>query len=82
MIAVVMEKSCRNPRDWAGAVGGKLGGLLYIDLSEEAQWDVNMKRLIDEINRVTIDERIFGRKSKFQGGDCMLPLRKRAWAKP
>ena len=33
MIAVVMEKACRNPKDWTGTVGGKLGGMLYIDLT-------------------------------------------------
>ena len=36
MIACVMEKECRNPNDWEGVVGGKLGGLLYIDLSDDA----------------------------------------------
>ena len=63
MIAVVMEKSCRNPRDWAGAVGGKLGGLLYIDLSEEAQFDGGLNHLIKEIEKVTSEERVVGQTS-------------------
>ena len=35
MIAVVMEKRCRDPRSWPGVVGGKLGPLLYVDLAED-----------------------------------------------
>lgn len=35
MIAVVMEPRCRNTSEWKGAVGGKLGPKLYIDLSED-----------------------------------------------
>ena len=35
MIPVVMERGCRNPGGWAGTVGGKLGGKLYVDLSSD-----------------------------------------------
>jgi len=35
MIAIVMEPRMRNPGNWKGQVGGKLGGKLYIDLSED-----------------------------------------------
>ena len=58
MIAVVMEKSCKNPRDWTGAVGGKLGGLLYIDLSDDANFDGGLNHLITEVRKVTADERV------------------------
>lgn len=34
MIPVVMETGCRDTRSWAGAVGFKLGGQIYHDLSE------------------------------------------------
>ena len=35
MIVVVMEKGCRDTKKWRGTVGGKLGGTLYIDMSED-----------------------------------------------
>ena len=58
MIVVVMEKSCRNPRDWTGAVGGKLGGLLYVDLSDDAKFDGGINHLTNEIRNVVADERV------------------------
>ena len=33
VVTVVMEPSCLNPREWEGAVGAQVGGLLYVDLS-------------------------------------------------
>jgi hypothetical protein len=35
MIAVVMEKSCLDPRTWHGTICGRLGGRLYIDLTSD-----------------------------------------------
>jgi len=35
IIVLVMEPRCLNPAAWTGTVGGKLGGLLYIDLSKD-----------------------------------------------
>ena len=29
-----MERGCRNPDDWSGSVGFRLGSKLYFDLSE------------------------------------------------
>ena len=58
MVSVVMEKSCRNPRDWTGAVGGKLGGLLYVDLCDDANFDGGITHLTTEILKVTADERV------------------------
>ena len=53
-VAVVMEANCRNPRDWKGVVGGKLGGLLYLDLSsdDESDFDSNVARLAAEIAKI------------------------------
>ena len=54
MIACVMEPQCRNPKDWEGVVGGKLGGLLYIDLSDDATLEDKVaNELVDEVNKVT-----------------------------
>ena len=57
MIACVMEKQCRNPNDWEGVVGGKLGGLLYIDLSDDASLEDKVKNeLAEEVRTVTEGE--------------------------
>ena len=37
MIPVVMEPRCRNTRTWVGTVGGKLGGILYIDYADDGE---------------------------------------------
>ena len=58
MIAVVMEKARRNPREWTGAVGGKLGGLLYVDLADDAKFDDGLRHLITEIQKVTAAESV------------------------
>ena len=54
MIVVVMEQGCRNTNEWTGAVGGKLGGTLYIDLSSDdvATFDARVKQLSAEIRAV------------------------------
>ena len=50
MISVVMERGCRNPNDWSGTVGGKLGGMLYVDLSSDGDgFGEGVKRLAAEI---------------------------------
>lgn len=51
MISVVMERGCRNPSGWAGTVGGKLGGKLYIDLSSDdaAAFDAGVRLLVGEV---------------------------------
>lgn len=54
MISIVMERGCRNPSAWEGTVGGKLGGKLYIDLSEDGEkFDAGITRLIEEICTIT-----------------------------
>lgn len=54
MIPVVMEPRCRNTRSWVGTVGGKLGGLLYVDYADDSEeaLAVATKRLVDEIQRI------------------------------
>ena len=68
MIPVVMEKRCRNPSDWAGTVGGKLGGKLYIDLSSDdsSAFDSGVKQLAAEIRVVLESGRI---RSGVAGGN-------------
>ena len=54
MIPVVMEQGCRNSSEWTGTVGGKLGGLLYFDLSSDGvDFDKVVKRLADEIRLIS-----------------------------
>ena len=54
MIPVVMEEGCRNAGEWTGTVGGKLGGLLYFDLSSDGDdFDKVVKRLADEIRLIS-----------------------------
>ena len=54
MIPVVMEEGCRNSSEWTGTVGGKLGGLLYFDLSSDGvDFDKVVKRLADEIRLIS-----------------------------
>ena len=53
-IPVVMEEGCRNSSEWTGTVGGKLGGLLYFDLSSDGvDFDKVVKRLADEIRLIS-----------------------------
>lgn len=52
MVTVVMEPSCRDTKTWVGAVGGKLGGNLYIDLAADDVFDVGCKRLATEVNKI------------------------------
>ena len=52
MVAVVMEPDARNPKEWLGVVGGKLGTSLYVDLSaDEGQgaWMNGVQQLVREI---------------------------------
>ena len=54
MIPVVMEEGCRNSSERTGTVGGKLGGLLYFDLSSDGvDFDKVVKRLADEIRLIS-----------------------------
>ena len=34
-VVAVMERGCMDPNEWQGVVGGKLGGKLYINLTED-----------------------------------------------
>jgi len=63
MIAVVMEPSLRDPRQWEGVVGGKLGGKLYVDLADDgAQFERGIERLLAEM-RAVLAEDAGGRQS-------------------
>jgi len=87
MIVVVMEKGCRNTKEWTGAVGAKLGGTLYIDLSEDGDaFDAKVKQLSVEIRDVVgsadIDDKINDELSaasttscKSQGEEAAAALR-------
>ena len=52
MVACVMEPGMRNPKTWAGVVGGKLGTNLYVDLAHDEGdegFTSGVQRLIKEI---------------------------------
>ena len=52
MVACVMEPGMRNPKTWAGVVGGKLGTSLYVALSHDEGDDgfaSGVQRLTKEI---------------------------------
>jgi len=55
LITVVMEPSARNPREWRGPVGGKLGTRLFVDLSDDEprKFAEGVQHLIAEMGRVT-----------------------------
>ena len=59
MVSVVMEPSCRDPKGRVGVVGGKLGGLLYVDLSaDDERWGEGIEQLEENIRDVTEGERV------------------------
>ena len=71
MISVVMERGCRNPNEWSGTVGGKLGGTLYVDLSSDGDaFDLGVKRLAAEIRLVSAGGGVGGQG---WGGDAPPP---------
>ena len=49
---MVMEPHLRNPNTWHGSVGGKLGGLLYIDFTDDEKLDAAVSRLASDIARM------------------------------
>eukprot|EP00290_Baffinella_frigidus_P005559 CAMPEP_0180116170 /NCGR_PEP_ID=MMETSP0986-20121125/218_1 /TAXON_ID=697907 /ORGANISM="non described non described, Strain CCMP2293" /LENGTH=292 /DNA_ID=CAMNT_0022054911 /DNA_START=199 /DNA_END=1077 /DNA_ORIENTATION=- len=52
IIVLVMEPRCRTTADWDGVVGGKLGGKLFIDLSQDGPaFEDGINRLVKEIRR-------------------------------
>ena len=58
MIAVIMEKSMSNSREWTGSVGMHLGGKIYVDmtgdLEDEAYLSKQMEILQREIQSIGI----------------------------
>lgn len=52
MVPVVMEQRCLDSTTWTGNVGGRLGGLLYIDCTDDNKLDQSVSRLISEISRI------------------------------
>ncbi|KAJ1480434.1 hypothetical protein T484DRAFT_2803114 [Baffinella frigidus] len=52
IIVMVLEPSCRNQNSWKHTVGGKLGGLLYIDMSsneDSLEFEEGVQRLVKTI---------------------------------
>ena len=57
MIACVMESSCKNPNSWAGGVGAKLGGLMYVDMSgDDKIKGSGLEHLMSELRQMTKDD--------------------------
>ena len=75
MIAVVMERACKDTSEWAGMVGGKLGGKLYVDMSVDAQMDEAMDSLIQQLQRLGVQPHGGSRGNsgaKVEGGEVQL----------
>ena len=73
MIVCVMEPGCRNPNSWAGGVGAKMGGLLYVDMSDDVRLlGSGLEHLIEELRRMAHDE----------GASAMAPAAAPAGAHP
>ena len=53
MIAVVMEKQCLNPSLWTGQVDFILGGDLYIDFSDDSNFEDKVRQIYDAIKSRT-----------------------------
>ena len=52
MVAVVMEPGMRNPKNWVGVVGAKLGTSLYVDLTgdhTDEDFTTGIQHLVREI---------------------------------
>ena len=54
MIPIVMEDRVRNPRQWSGAVGMELGGVLYKDCvsDETSKFQAGVDSIYDEVCRI------------------------------
>eukprot|EP00290_Baffinella_frigidus_P011452 CAMPEP_0180141772 /NCGR_PEP_ID=MMETSP0986-20121125/15136_1 /TAXON_ID=697907 /ORGANISM="non described non described, Strain CCMP2293" /LENGTH=466 /DNA_ID=CAMNT_0022084747 /DNA_START=199 /DNA_END=1595 /DNA_ORIENTATION=+ len=53
MIVLVMEKRCKNSKQWTGTVGGKLGNIMYIDLSKDgAPFEKGVQLLYEKIQKI------------------------------
>ena len=55
MLPVVMEPQCKNPSHWKGVLGGKLGGLLYVDMCSEddTAFQAGMQHLMTELRLIS-----------------------------
>lgn len=51
MIAVVLDPYCKDTSKWTGTVGFILGGELYVDFSDDNNFDNKINNLLDEINK-------------------------------
>ena len=94
MLAVVMEPSCTDTREWRGAVGMRLGSKLYQNLSSEgAQLEEEVAgllvRLRSELTPLTATDAPASDSGREQVGALAvldsakegfdMPLRKRSW---
>jgi len=53
MVVVVMEPSMRSTNQWTGTVGGKLGGQLYTDLSNDGvAFEAGVQNVIKEVRNI------------------------------
>ncbi|KAL1503635.1 hypothetical protein AB1Y20_012109 [Prymnesium parvum] len=53
MIPVVMERCCLDTSSWRGAVGGKLGGTLYVNLTSDEGLETGVDHLVREVLAVS-----------------------------
>ena len=51
MIAVIMEKSMSNSREWTGTVGMHLGGKIYVDMTEDLEDEAYLSKQMEILQR-------------------------------
>ena len=49
MIPVIMETDMKNSSKWRGELGAALGSMLFIDLSDHTDTDINIEQKYDEL---------------------------------
>ena len=51
MVAVVLDRECLDSKKWVGPVGIVLGGELYIDFTDESDFDMKINNIVIEIGK-------------------------------
>ena len=51
MIAVIMENSMSNSREWTGTVGMHLGGKIYVDMTEDLEDEAYLSKQMEILQR-------------------------------
>jgi hypothetical protein len=52
MLTVVMEPRCLDTRSWTGAIGGWLGGRLFVDFTDDANLAAAVSTIAQEVRLI------------------------------